>query len=122
MKGKFFGLLFTDGLINVRILESVEEYRQEGSHMHHCVFGAGYNFEEELYLNEYFLFYQNGAKTMKVEREAGGLMTKGKVMSTMSVQSGSSGVQMGIEGPQKIWLDFARISKFSRTFAEISTR
>lgn len=29
MKGKFFGLLFTDGLINVRVLESVEEHRQE---------------------------------------------------------------------------------------------
>ncbi len=42
MKGKYFGLLFTDGLINVRVLESVEEHRQEGSHMHHCVFGAGY--------------------------------------------------------------------------------
>jgi len=35
MKGKYFGLLFTDGLIDVRVLESVKEHRQEGSHMHH---------------------------------------------------------------------------------------
>ena len=47
MKGKFFGLLFTDGLINVRVLESVEEHRQEGSHMHHCVFSASYYLNEE---------------------------------------------------------------------------
>ena len=47
MKGKFFGLLFTDGLINVRVLESVEEHRQEGSHMHHCVFSASYYLKEE---------------------------------------------------------------------------
>ncbi len=46
MKGKFFGLLFTDGLINVRVLESVEEHRQEGTHMHHCVFAAGYYLKE----------------------------------------------------------------------------
>lgn len=47
MKGKFFGLLFTDGLINVRVLESVEEHRQEGNHMHHCVFSASYYLNEE---------------------------------------------------------------------------
>lgn len=47
MKGKIFGLLFTDGLINVRVLESVEEHRQEGNHMHHCVFSASYYLNEE---------------------------------------------------------------------------
>lgn len=37
LKGKFFGLSFTDGLIEVRVLESVEEYYQEGNALHHCV-------------------------------------------------------------------------------------
>ena len=64
MKGKFFGLLFTDGLINVRVLESVEEHRQEGSHMHHCVFSASY------YLNEESLIFSatiNGERVETVE-------------------------------------------------------
>ena len=64
MKGKFFGLLFTDGLINVRVLESVEEHRQEGNHMHHCVFSASY------YLNEESLIFSatiNGERVETVE-------------------------------------------------------
>ncbi len=34
-KAKFFGLLFSDGLINVRVLESVAEIITEGRVMHH---------------------------------------------------------------------------------------
>lgn len=37
MKGKFFGLSFTDGLVVISVLESVDEYYQEGNAMHHCV-------------------------------------------------------------------------------------
>lgn len=36
-KGKFFGLMFTDGNIHVRVLESIEEIVLEGKIMHHCV-------------------------------------------------------------------------------------
>lgn len=36
-KAKFFGLMFTDGLIHVRVLESIEEILLEGKIMHHCV-------------------------------------------------------------------------------------
>lgn len=36
-KEKFFGLMFSDGLINVRVLESVAEIITEGKMMHHCV-------------------------------------------------------------------------------------
>lgn len=36
-KAKFFGLIFSDGLINVRVLESVAEIITEGKAMHHCV-------------------------------------------------------------------------------------
>ena len=64
MKGKYFGLIFTDGLISVRVLESVEEHRQEGSHMHHCVFVAGY------YLKESSLIFSatiNGERVETVE-------------------------------------------------------
>lgn len=37
MKGKFFGLSFTDGLIVLSVLESVDEYYLEGNALHHCV-------------------------------------------------------------------------------------
>ena len=36
-KAKFFGLMFSDRLINVRVLESVAEIITEGKMMHHCV-------------------------------------------------------------------------------------
>lgn len=36
-KSKFFGLVFSDGLISVRVLESVADIVLEGKLMHHCV-------------------------------------------------------------------------------------
>ena len=44
LKGKFFGIAFTDGTIQVRVLESVLDFLEEGTAMHHCV-----------YSNEYYL-------------------------------------------------------------------
>lgn len=43
LKAKFFGIQFTDGQIQVRVLESVEEIMQEGDTMHHCVFTNNYH-------------------------------------------------------------------------------
>ena len=37
LKGKFFGLEFTDGTIVVRVLDSVKAYYDEGNALHHCV-------------------------------------------------------------------------------------
>ncbi|TFH93976.1 hypothetical protein E4P47_09480 [Porphyromonas levii] len=37
-KSQFFGIAFTDGTIQVRVLESVQEYVEEGTSMHHCLF------------------------------------------------------------------------------------
>lgn len=42
LKGKFFGISFTDGTIQVRVLESVLEYLEEGTAMHHCVSSSSY--------------------------------------------------------------------------------
>ena len=36
-KAKFFGLMFSDGVISVRVLESVADIILEGKLMHHCV-------------------------------------------------------------------------------------
>lgn len=36
-KEKFFGLIFSDGKISIRVLESVAEIIAEGKAMHHCV-------------------------------------------------------------------------------------
>lgn len=38
-KGKFFGLVFSDNLILVKVIESVDEMQLEGKLMHHCVGG-----------------------------------------------------------------------------------
>lgn len=42
LKSKFFGLVFSDGLIQVHVLESIQEYMEEGKVMHHCVFTNEY--------------------------------------------------------------------------------
>ena len=39
---RFFGIDLTDGKIHVRVLESIEQFRQEGEAMHHCVFTNEY--------------------------------------------------------------------------------
>ena len=44
LKSKFFDICFTDGTIQVHVLESVQEYIDEGAELPHC-----------LYSNEYYL-------------------------------------------------------------------
>jgi hypothetical protein len=46
-KSKFFGIQFTDGLINVKVLKSVEEIMQEGDEMHHCLFFNEYHLKSD---------------------------------------------------------------------------
>jgi hypothetical protein len=43
MKSHFFGIVFTDGVMQVRVLESVEEVMQEGDILKHCVFTNEYH-------------------------------------------------------------------------------
>ncbi len=45
MKAKYFGLEFSDGQIQIRVLESVAEIIIEGKIMHHCV--ASYFYKED---------------------------------------------------------------------------
>lgn len=42
MKSKFFGLIISDNEITIKVLESIEEYYEEGKAQNICVFGAGY--------------------------------------------------------------------------------
>lgn len=49
-KEKFFGLMFSDGTINIKVLESVAEIVAEGIAMHHCV-GLYYSKEDSLILS-----------------------------------------------------------------------
>lgn len=42
LKGVFFGIAFTDGTLQVRVLESVAEFAKEGTELHHCVFTNSY--------------------------------------------------------------------------------
>ena len=45
-KEKFFGIRINDGEIEVRVLESVEEYRREAESQHICLFSAEYDRRE----------------------------------------------------------------------------
>lgn len=36
-KGRYLGIAFSDGEIEVRVLQSVQEFIEEGKAMHHCV-------------------------------------------------------------------------------------
>ena len=47
LKSKFFGICFTDGTIQVHVLESVQEHLDEGVSMHHCVFSNAYYLKED---------------------------------------------------------------------------
>ena len=42
LKAQFFGLIFSDDLIEVKVLESVNEFMAEGDALHHCVFTNAY--------------------------------------------------------------------------------
>ena len=46
-KSNFFGLVFTDGLITIKMIESVKDMILEGKAMHHCV-GHYYTKEDSL--------------------------------------------------------------------------
>lgn len=50
IKAKFFGLIFSDGRISIRVLESVKEIIEEGKIMHHCV-GNYHSKEDSLILS-----------------------------------------------------------------------
>jgi hypothetical protein len=50
IKAKFFGLIFSDGRISIRVLESVREIIAEGQAMHHCV-GSYSSKEDSLILS-----------------------------------------------------------------------
>ena len=49
-KGIFFGLVFSDSLICIKVIESVEEMVEEGRMMHHCV-GGYHNKKNSLILS-----------------------------------------------------------------------
>lgn len=47
MKGKFFSIVITDGLLHIRVLKSVAEFAEEGTVMHHCVWTNRYYLKED---------------------------------------------------------------------------
>lgn len=51
-KSAFLNLVLTDGQITVKVLQSVDEFYEEGKAMHHCVYtNAYYNNENSLILS-----------------------------------------------------------------------
>lgn len=63
-KSKFFGLIISEGKIQIRVLESVHEFIEEGEFMKHCVFS------NEYFKNEKSLILSamvDGVKTETIE-------------------------------------------------------
>lgn len=51
-KAAFLNLVLTDGLIIIKVLQSIDEFYEEGKAMHHCVYtNAYYNDENSLILS-----------------------------------------------------------------------
>lgn len=46
LKGKFFGIVITDEILEIKVLESVAEFVEEGTAMHHCVWDNKYYLKE----------------------------------------------------------------------------
>jgi hypothetical protein len=47
LKSRFFGIQFTDGIIQIRMLESAEDVMHEGDTLHHCVFTNDYHLKPD---------------------------------------------------------------------------
>lgn len=47
LKGCFFGIAFTDGILYIHVLESVAEFAEEGTAMHHCVWSNNYYLKKD---------------------------------------------------------------------------
>jgi hypothetical protein len=82
-KGKFFGLLFTDGMIRLRVLESVKEFAEEGISMHHCVFASKYFLKDDALV---FSATIDGKRIETVEFS----LSKMKVVQSRGVQNKNS--------------------------------
>ena len=50
LKSRFFGIEFTDGLIQVRVLDSSEDVMLEGDALHHCLFTNEYHLKPDTLL------------------------------------------------------------------------
>ena len=80
LKSKFFGISFTDGTIQVHVLESVQEHLDEGVAMHHCVFDNAY------YLKENSLILSATIEGRRIETIEVNLDTLKVVQKSWSVQ------------------------------------
>lgn len=47
LKGKFFGISFTDGVVNVCVIDNVLDVVAEGDKLHHCVFTNNYHLKPD---------------------------------------------------------------------------
>lgn len=62
-KGRYFGIVFSDNLINVQVLSSVQEIVEEGDYMHHCVYSNSYHKKNSLILSATI----NGSRVETIE-------------------------------------------------------
>jgi len=80
MKSRFFGIQFTDGLIQVRMLDSVEDIMIEGDILHHCVFTNEYHLKPDSLILSACV---NGQRIETIEFS----LTKFKVIQCRGIQN-----------------------------------
>lgn len=64
LKAAYFGLVFIDKDLTVKVLESLEEFKNEGDEMHHCVFTNEYHLKPDSLILSAMI---DGIKTETVE-------------------------------------------------------
>ncbi len=47
MKSNYFGVSFSDNLIQIKVLDTVEDYITEGDILHHCLFANEYHLKPD---------------------------------------------------------------------------
>ena len=63
-KGRFFGLSFSDGVICVKVIESVKDMILEGRAMHHCV--GGYHTKKDSLILSATFICDNDTSTVSI--------------------------------------------------------
>jgi hypothetical protein len=82
-KGKFFGIIFSEGPITIKVLETIEEFIKEGDTHKHCVYTNEYYKKAESLI---FSAMVNGKPTETIELS----LTRWMIMQSRGIQNKAS--------------------------------
>ena len=83
LKSKYFDLCISDGTIEISVLDSIDAFKEESDHMHHCVFSCHYyNHEDSLIMSARI----NGQRIETIEWS----LSQHKILQSRAVCNGIS--------------------------------